>query len=69
MPKHDSDSQTLISNVLDIEEVRKRQVFIVYNCMLTKELFHTLNEYTIETGIRWKMERCNGFCVFKKINK
>lgn len=69
---NNTDGKTLIADFLSIEELRKRKIFFIMDCMLLPEnggleIFKVLKQFTDETGIKFSIEHNKGFKVFKKI--
>ena len=64
---NNTDGKTLIADFLSIEEVRKRKVFFIMDCMLCPEIFKVLKQFTNETGIKFSIEHNQGYKIFKKI--
>lgn len=62
-----TDNKTLISDILPYEEVVKRKVFIIFDEMITPEIFKVFKLYTDNTGIKFHIEHNEGFKTFKKV--
>ena len=68
MPKNNNiQNKTLITDKLTIEEVRKRNIFFIMDCMLCPEFFKILKQCASETGNRFLIEHHTGFKIIKKV--
>ena len=64
MADNNTNGKTLISDYLTEEELKKRKVFFIMDEMLSPELFHIIKK----SGYKFKIEHCEGFKVFTKLN-
>ena len=66
----DAHNKTLITHIPSIEEVRKRTIFFIMDCMLEflcPEFFKILKQCASETGNRFLIEHHTGFKIIKKV--
>ena len=65
--RDDREGKTLIGNKLTFEDIMERKIFIILNESMDAENKKLFDGFTKTTGIKFKVDRCEGFCVIKKV--
>ena len=63
----DAHNKTSITHIPSVEEVRKRIIFFIMDCMLCPEFFKILKQCADETGNRFLVEHHTSFKIFRKV--